>query len=143
MPSPFTGRVRAMLHGIATSDETEPIDLPLSDYVPSRIETERFQKVYAYLMAHYREEILLETIAGVANLSPTSFCRFFKKTTRKTFVDVLTEFRVKHAAQLLSTTEQPIADICFESGFGNLSYFNKEFKKSLGQSPLAYRKMFL
>ena len=133
----------AMLHGIATSDETEPIDLPLSDYVPSRIETERFQKVYAYLMAHYREEILLETIAGVANLSPTSFCRFFKKTTRKTFVDVLTEFRVKHAAQLLSTTEQPIADICFESGFGNLSYFNKEFKKSLGQSPLAYRKMFL
>lgn len=133
----------ATLQGIATSDETEPIDVQFSDYVPSPTETERFQKVYAYLMTHYREEILLETIAAVANLSPTSFCRFFKKTTRKTFVDVLTEFRVKHAAQLLSTTEKPIADICFESGFGNLSYFNKEFKKSLGQSPLGYRKMFL
>lgn len=131
-----------MLHGIAASDETEPIDLLFSDFAPSPVETQRFQKVYAYLMAHYREPILLETIAAVANLSPTSFCRFFKKIARKTFVDALTEFRVKHAAHLLSSTEKPIADICFESGFGNLSYFNKEFKKSLGQSPLGYRRMF-
>ncbi len=132
-----------LLQGIAVSGETEPIDLYFSNYAPSPAETERFQNVYAYLMAHYREEILLETIASVANLSPTSFCRFFKKTTRKTFVDVLTEFRVKHAAQLLSTTEKPIADICFESGFGNLSYFNKAFKKSLGQSPMGYRRLFV
>ena len=143
--SPFQKLLQLMelLHGIATSDETEPIDLHFSNYAPSPAETERFQKVYAYLMEHYREEISLETIAAIAHLSPTSFCRFFKKTTRKTFVDVLTEFRLKHAAQLLASSEKPIADICFESGFGNLSYFNKAFKKSLGQSPLGYRRMFV
>ena len=143
--SPFEKLLQLMelLHGIATSGETEPIDQYFSNYAPSPADTERFRKVYAYLMEHYREEILLETIAAIANLSPTSFCRFFKKITRQTFVDVLTEFRVKHAAQMLSSTEKPIADICFESGFGNLSYFNKEFKKSLGQSPMQHRKSYL
>jgi AraC-like DNA-binding protein len=143
--SPFEKLLHLMelLHYIAVSDETEPIDLHFSMYAPSSAETERFQKVYAYLMEHYREAISLDTIAAVANLSPSSFCRFFKKTARMTFVDALTEFRVKHAAQLLSSTEKPIADICFESGFGNVSYFNTEFKKSLGQSPMQYRKAHL
>jgi AraC-like DNA-binding protein len=131
------------LHCIATSDETELIDHQFTHHLPTGVESERFQKVYSYLMEHYREEIPLETIAAIANLTPTSFCRFFKKITRKTFVDTLTEFRLKHACQLLSTTVVPISDICFESGFGNISYFNKEFKKSLGRSPMRYRKMFI
>lgn len=132
-----------ILHVIAASDETEQIDIQFSHYIPSTLESERFQKVYTYLIEHYQEDISLETIAVVANLTPTSFCRFFKKIARKTFVDALTEFRVKHSCQLLSATEKPISDICFESGFGNISYFNKEFKKSLGRSPMRYRKMFL
>ncbi len=132
-----------ILHGIAISEETEQLDVQFSHFMPTSMESERFQKVYTYLIDHYQEEISLETIAVVANLTPTSFCRFFKKIARKTFVDALTEFRVKHACQLLSATEKPISDICFESGFGNISYFNKEFKKSLGRSPMRYRKMFL
>jgi AraC-like DNA-binding protein len=131
------------LHCIATSDETELIDHHFTNYLPSGVESERFQKVYSYLMEHYREDISLEKIAAIANLTPTSFCRFFKKITRKTFVDALTEFRLKHACQLLSSSENSISDICFESGFGNISYFNEEFKKSLGRSPMRYRKMFI
>jgi len=131
-----------ILHHIATSEETELLDFQLDHYAPSTLESERFQNVYAYLIEHYLEDISLETIAEVANLSPTSFCRFFKKIARKTFVDTLTEFRVKHACQLVSSTDKPISEICFESGFGNISYFNKAFKRSLGRSPIRYRKMF-
>jgi AraC-like DNA-binding protein len=131
-----------ILEGIAVSDETEPIDFQITHYLSSTLESERFHTVYDYMIEHYREEIPLETIAAVARLTPTSFCRFFKRITRKTFVDALTEFRLKHACQLLSSTEKPISDICFESGFSNISNFNKEFKKSLGQSPMRYRKMF-
>ncbi len=131
-----------ILYHIATSEETELLDFQLDHYAPSTLESERFQNVYAYLIEHYLEDISLETIAEVANLSPTSFCRFFKKIARKTFVDTLTEFRVKHACQLVSSTDKPISEICFESGFGNISYFNKAFKRSLGRSPIRYRKMF-
>jgi AraC-like DNA-binding protein len=131
-----------ILQMIALSDTLEQIDPQFLHFVPSAAETERFQRVYAYLIAHYREDISLEQMAAVANLTPSSFCRYFKKITRKTLVDVLTEFRVKHACQLLTTTDKPVADICFESGFGNVSYFNQEFKKAMGCNPLAYKKFF-
>ncbi len=131
-----------ILQMIALSDTVEQIDPQFLHFVPSAAETERFQRVYAYLIAHYREDISLEQMAAVANLTPSSFCRYFKKITRKTLVDVLTEFRVKHACQLLTTTDKPVADICFESGFGNVSYFNQEFKKAMGCNPLAYKKFF-
>lgn len=132
-----------LLHCIALSSETERIDLLFSQQVLSPIETERFQKIYTFLIENFRENISLEQMAQIANLSPTAFCRYFKKITRKTFVDALTEFRIKHACQLLAAGEKPVQEICFESGFGNVSYFNKEFKKALGQTPLQYRKYHL
>ncbi len=132
-----------MLYMIAISNEIELIDPQFSTTTLSPIDTERFQKIYAYIIENYTQDIDLETIAVVAHLTPTAFCRYFKKITRKTLVDVITEFRIKHACQLLSSTDKSVSDICFESGFGNISYFNKQFKKALDHSPLAYRKMFM
>lgn len=132
-----------ILQIIAISNETELIDPQFSTTTLSPIDTERFQKVYAFIIANYTQDIDLETIAAVAHLTPTAFCRYFKKMTRKTLVEVVTEFRIKHACQLLTSTEKSVSDICFESGFGNISFFNKQFKNALGHSPLAYRKMFM
>jgi AraC-like DNA-binding protein len=53
----------------------------------------------------------------------------------------VTEYRLKHACQLLRTTEMSVSEICTESGFGNISFFNKAFKKVKGNTPLAYRKL--
>ena len=131
-----------ILHTIAISNEIELIDPQFSTTTLSPVDTERFQKVYAYIITHYTQDIDLETIAAVAHLTPTAFCRYFKKMTRKTLVDVITEFRIKHACQLLLSTEKSVSDICFDSGFGNISYFNKQFKNALGHSPLNYRKLF-
>lgn len=131
-----------ILHTIAISNEIELIDPQFSTTALSPVDTERFQKVYAYIITHYTQDIDLETIAAVAHLTPTAFCRYFKKMTRKTLIDVITEFRIKHACQLLSSTEKSVSDICFDSGFGNISYFNKQFKNALGHSPLNYRKLF-
>lgn len=131
-----------ILHIISVSDEIELIDPNFAMTTLSPIDTERFQKVYAYIIANYTQDIDLQVIASIAHFTPTAFCRYFKKMTRKTLVDVITEFRIKHACQLLHSTEKSVYDICFESGFGNISYFNKSFKKAIGQSPLNYRKMF-
>ncbi len=132
-----------ILQIIAISNETELIDPQFSTTTLSPIDTERFQKVYAFIIANYTQDIDLETIAAVAHLTPTAFCRYFKKMTRKTLVEVVTDFRIKHACQLLTSTDKSVYDICFESGFGNISFFNKQFKNALGYSPLAYRKMFM
>lgn len=134
-------QVLEVLQGIAVSEELELLDLYFSQQMLSTLESERFRKVYAYLIEHFKEDITLETIAAVANLTPTAFCRYFKKITRKTFVAVMTEIRLNHACQLLRTTDKVVAAICFESGFGNVSYFHKAFKVATGQSPLSYRKL--
>ncbi|MBI1227294.1 MAG: helix-turn-helix domain-containing protein [Bacteroidetes bacterium] len=125
---------------ISESKEVSVIDYHFMEHPPTPLDTERFRKVYAFLSENYTTEVPLESIAAVANLSPTSFCRFFKKIARQTFVEALTHFRVNHAANLLATTEKSVAEICFESGFSNISYFNKAFKKALGQNPVTYRK---
>lgn len=135
-------QVLHILQAIGLSSENTLIDPHFADNMATINETSRFQEVYAYMIKHFKEDISLDTIAAVAHLSPSSFCRFFKKITRKTFVDSLTEFRIKYACQLLENTEQAVSAICFESGFGNLSHFNKVFKQTMGYSPLAYRQLF-
>lgn len=131
-----------ILHIIAVSDETQLIDPEFAATMNSFSESERFQKVYQFLIENYLNEIELETVAAIAHLSPTSFCRFFKFVTHKTLMEVITDFRIHHACSLLSNTSKPVSEICFDSGFGNISYFNKKFKALTGHHPVAYRKLF-
>jgi AraC-like DNA-binding protein len=131
------------LYIIALSKETQPIDTQFTATNNSFSESERFQKVFQYLIENYRNEITLESVAEIAHLTPTAFCRFFKAATHKTLMEVITDFRINQACSLLSNTDKPILDVCFESGFGNISYFNKKFKAITGNTPKEYRKQFL
>ena len=81
------------------------------------------------------------TDAGLS--TPTAFCRYFKNVTRKTLVKIVTEFRINQACQLLRNSEKSVNEICFECGFGNISYFNKTFKAMTENTPLQYRNLFL
>lgn len=124
----------------ATAD-LHPIDASDRTYDLSQIDLERINKVYAYVIANYTQEVHLDEVAHLANMTETAFCRYFKKTTNKTFVELVTEFRIKHACQLLRNTSKTMVEICFESGFGNLSHFNKQFKEWMKVPPLQYRKL--
>ncbi|PWK22956.1 AraC-like DNA-binding protein [Arcicella aurantiaca] len=132
-----------LLNTVAISKDYEIIDSHSEKYDLSPIDLDRINKVYAYVIEHYTQEVHLETAAHLANMTETAFCRYFKKITQKTFLDLVTEFRIKHACNLLTSTDKQVAEVCFESGFGNISHFNKQFKVVTGYSPLHYRKMFL
>ena len=107
------------------------------------IDLDRINKIYAYVIEHHTQDINLETTARLTNMTETAFYRYFKKITKKTFLELVTEFRTKHACNLLNSTDKQVAEICFESGFGNISHFNKPFKALTGYIPLNYQKMFL
>lgn len=102
--------------------------------------THKIDTIYKYVRAHFTEAIQLEEIAAEANMTVPSFCRYFKKTTGKTFTEFVNEFRIVHACKLLSEEKHTIADVCFESGFNNFSHFNRLFKEKTGKSPNTYRK---
>lgn len=106
-------------------------------------EKNRINDIYEYSVMNFKDKIALEEIAGVANISPHSFCRFFKSRTRKTYSQFLIELRVGHACKLLIEDNLSIKQVCFESGFHNFTSFHQYFKKITGKSPLSYQKEFV
>ena len=99
----------------------------------------RFQAVFSHIIQYFREPIRLEDVAEIAHLSNTSFCRYFKKLTNKTFLEVVLEYRLKAASQLLLHSSKRINEIAAESGFEDIPYFNRAFKKWKGESPKVFR----
>ncbi|HTH32545.1 MAG TPA: helix-turn-helix domain-containing protein, partial [Lacibacter sp.] len=106
-------------------------------------EKDRINAIYEYSLKNFKRPIQLEEIAGVANISPNSFCRFFKSRTRKTYSQFLIEIRVGHACKLLIENNLSIKQLCFESGFNNFTSFHKYFKLITSKSPLTYQKEFM
>lgn len=105
-------------------------------------ENDRMAAIYEYSMANFRKKIQLEEIAAIANISPNSFCRYFKSRTRKTYSQFLIELKVGYACKLLIENKLSIKQLCYESGFNNFASFHKYFKIITGKSPLNYQKEF-
>ena len=103
-------------------------------------DTQRMNDIYKYLITNFTEPISLAQIAGVANLTPPAFCNFFKKRTLKPFSGFLNELRIGHACKLLNNMELSIADVCFQSGYENMTNFNNFFKKITKKTPSQYRR---
>jgi len=103
---------------------------------------ERINASLGYIVENFRNEILLDKVAAVANMSPNAFCKYFKRVTNKTFMETVIEYRINFAVRQLLSTDKAVADISMESGFGDISHFYKLFKKRMKTSPLNYRKKF-
>lgn len=104
---------------------------------------DRLAAVFQYVKSNYKEEISLDEISKIANLTPTSFCRMFKAKTKKPFVEYLNEIRVANACKYLIETDLGISEIAYECGYKTASNFNKLFKKLTGTTPKEYRKKAL
>lgn len=105
-------------------------------------DTERMNSVHAYVLQHFREKISLDAAAALANMTPTSFSRYFRTHANKTFSDFLSEIRIGYACKLLLEKEMDVAQIAYESGFQTLSNFNRQFRALTSYSPLAYRRAY-
>ena len=106
-------------------------------------ETERMNKVYEYVLKKFRQKILLEELADLLHMTPTSFSRYFAMKNNKPFSKFVSEIRIKHACKLLTETEDSIEQVCYECGFNTLSNFNKQFKDIMLKKPTQYKQEFL
>jgi AraC-like DNA-binding protein len=105
-------------------------------------ETERMQKVYDYVMKHFKEEVRLSELASLVSMSDAAFCRYFKSRTNKSFFDFIAEIRIGHACKLLHEGTLNVTQIAYESGYNTISNFNRQFKHLVGKSPLLYQKEY-
>ena len=99
----------------------------------------RIDEIFKYINENFNQHISLDEVADLVSMTVPAFCRFFKKSTGKTFTKLVNEYRVVHATKLLSESQSSITDICFECGFNNFSHFNKLFREFTGKSASKYR----
>jgi AraC-like DNA-binding protein len=100
----------------------------------------RLDSVLDYLLINFKNDIKLEDVASVANMSVNAFCRYFKDRTNKTAIQFLNEIRIEHAHKMLTETQLNVDQISVDSGFKNVSNFYQQFQKVTGVSPLKFRK---
>ena len=105
--------------------------------------SEQITEVCDYIMKNFTYDITLNQVAKIANMSPNAFCNFFKQRTRKTFVNFLNEVRIGYACKLLSGERHNISEICYMSGFHNLSNFNRQFIRTVNKTPHQYKRDIL
>ncbi|ODT12580.1 MAG: transcriptional regulator [Kaistia sp. SCN 65-12] len=93
-----------------------------------------------HIVENFAAPIRLSQVAGLCGMEASAFSRFFKKQTGHTFARYVNCTRVHAACHLLSRSDRPITDICFDVGFNNVANFNRQFVKICGRSPSAYRR---
>ncbi|QRR02657.1 AraC family transcriptional regulator [Dyadobacter sandarakinus] len=133
----------SILKILAETTEAETIASGHAFYKSNDSETLRLNKVYAYTLSHYKNDITLQDVASIANLGITSFCRYFKLMTKKTYNDFLVEIRISHACRFLIEDKMGTEVICYECGFNNISNFYRHFRKVTGMTPLEYKRKYL
>ncbi len=101
---------------------------------------ERIDSIYRYTIANFHQDIALSEMADMAAMTIPAFCNYFKKITRKTYVQFLNEVRISHACKQLSETDESIMNICYSCGYNTPANFNKQFMKQKNMSPLQFRK---
>ena len=92
--------------------------------------------------ADFDEDLTLPELAQIAGLNEKYLCRIFKEYTEKTIIEYINEVRVENACYEISIARKNITRAAFDSGFNDLSYFSKTFKKLKGISPTEYKKKF-
>lgn len=102
-------------------------------------EGRRLDDIFRFTLENFGRRITLEEVAEVANMNKASFCRYFKQHTRKTYIDFLNDYRIGQACKLLLNKDNTVSQVCYESGFSNLSNFNRKFKEVTRKTPREYR----
>lgn len=131
-----------VLHTMCTVNGFSRLNKSIISPAPLFKHKMRLQKVFTYVETMHQDEICIKEAARIAGLSVPSFCNFFKKTTNITFSHFVKQYRIQKACNLLYL-DRSVAEVCFECGFNNVTYFNKIFKALTRQTPSGFRKQIL
>ena len=137
-PSAQTTRLLDVLRRLADTAAT-PITGAGYAAAPSTAVRDRIDVVVRYLQKAHTEPVLLDEVAALVHLSPTSFSRFFRRAIGCTLTDYVNQLRVETACRLLTTTSLPVTEVAARSGYRNLANFNRRFRELKAMRPTHYR----
>ena len=103
---------------------------------------DRIDRICRYMAEHATEPLPLAQASREAHMSIPAFTRFFRRCTRQSFIEYLTDLRIGHACRLLLESDRTVSQIGRDSGFNNLSNFNRRFRQWKGVSPRQFRQRY-
>jgi len=145
---PYLKSFERMLHFFILMDiigkSKTNVQLSSKEYLNIRFTpgNKRIAAIHEYLMNNYREDLNLKSLAMLVNMAEGSLCRFFKMNMGITLFEYVNKIKTELACKLLMDPDLSIMEVCLDSGFNNISHFNKQFKKTAGVPPTEYRKQF-
>lgn len=142
-----TGLFRAalmlqLLDVLSHSDSYKTLSSPSFSVVETSNEANKINRIFDYIFKNFKEDISLHDVADIVPMSTGAFCRFFKQKTQRTLVEFIKEIRIGHAAKLLMEGNYNVTETCYQSGYNNISNFNKHFKEVKGLSPREFIKQY-
>ncbi|MBE6068354.1 MAG: helix-turn-helix transcriptional regulator [Clostridium lundense] len=115
------------------------IEVKKSDVAKPKCLNKALEPALKYIEENYGEQVSLEDVASVSNLSPYYFSKLFKKEIGMNFTTYVTKHKIEKAKWMLKNTDIPIVNIASELGYYECGYFTKVFKKIEGITPTEYR----
>ena len=100
---------------------------------------EKTRLILKYIETHYTEKLTIQNMAEACGFSPSHFMKFFKQSMGVPFIRYLNSYRLSIASRRLLSTSSTVLEIAEETGFENLSYFNRLFKQTYGTTPTDFR----
>ena len=128
-----------MLEEMSEINEYELLNAESHFLISNQQDNDRMDQIFKFVRNNFDGEISLDQIANEVSLTVPAFCRYFKKSTSKTFTEYVNEFRIVHATKLLAEGQLSLTEVFMECGFNSQSHFIKQFKKITGQTPSQYR----
>jgi AraC-like DNA-binding protein len=129
-----------MLHRLAVQGRGRELSSPVYEVASRGRDAQRIDRACRHIMQHLGRPISLAEVAAVARLSPAGFSRFFRRMTGRTFMNWVHELRICQACRLLVHSDRPVLTVAIESGFENLSHFNRVFRRLRGCTPREFRQ---
>ncbi|MBC8767304.1 AraC family transcriptional regulator [Arenibacter sp. BSSL-BM3] len=140
-PFEKTIKLIEILYKLANHEEYQLLSSPgfLNSF--NKTDNKGLDEIYEFVFKNFNQPIGSKDVAEIAKMNPSAFSRFFKRIHRKTFTRYLNEIRIGYACKLLIENKNNITPVCYESGFNNISNFNRHFKSITGMSPSDYIKL--
>ncbi|MEX0322607.1 MAG: helix-turn-helix domain-containing protein [Puniceicoccaceae bacterium] len=100
-------------------------------------------KALAYMETHLHEPIKRDEVAKHVGMSPSHFSKIMMDRLGRSFSELLNQYRINRAKQLIATTDYNLTAVAMECGFFDQSHFSRTFRKSTGMTPKDFRTMHL
>ncbi|WP_407309245.1 AraC family transcriptional regulator [Pseudomonas sp. nanlin1] len=137
------GHFLILMERLAACDDYQLLSGTRAAPVADEHSADRTNRAVDYIFSHYARELPLEEVAEFLGMKPTYFSRIFKQATGRCFVEFVNRLRISKSCELLAQGDKPVTDVCFESGFNNISNFNRRFQQLKGMTPSHYRRLVM